>query len=89
MNPSRRVRHDPLNTVCLHPRTKARIADRSYRTLRDGSVRTLFPGISCQATIVQSLRDKSPTSPYGTTFDFVNRASFAKKSSNMNRWSTL
>jgi hypothetical protein len=82
MNPSRRVRYDPLNTVCLHPRTKERIANRSYRTLRDGSVRTRFPGISCRATIVQSLRDKNPTSPYR---DFVNRASLAKKSSRMKR----
>jgi len=33
---------------------------RSRRTRRDGSLGDTFPGTSCQATIVQSLRDAAP-----------------------------
>jgi hypothetical protein len=32
----------------------------SRRTLRDGSLGDPFPGTSCQATIVKSLRDAAP-----------------------------
>jgi flavodoxin len=32
----------------------------SYRSPRDGSLVSAFPGISCQATFIQSLRDKVP-----------------------------
>jgi hypothetical protein len=32
--------------------------DRSYRTLRDEALNAAFPGISCLATIMESLRDK-------------------------------
>ena len=36
----------------------------SHRTLRDGTLNWLYPGISCQATIIWSLRDKGLRIPH-------------------------
>ena len=44
--------------ICGHPRQYSPLANRSYRTLRDGLLERHIPGISCQATIIRSLRDK-------------------------------
>ena len=45
---------------------------RSYRTLRDGSSTDAFPGTSCQATIVLSLRDRFQT--FATGFSLTSLA---------------
>jgi hypothetical protein len=80
MNPSHRVRYDPLNTVCLHPRLKDALPIDH----------TVPSGTGSFGHVSQAFHARLRSfDPYGTTFDFVNRASFAKKSSNMNRWSTL
>ena len=42
-----------------NPRYTCVRVNRSYRTLRDGSGWAPFPGISCLATIRQSLRDRA------------------------------
>jgi hypothetical protein len=38
--------------------------DRSYRTLRDGSLGAAFPGIPCQATFISSFQDKYAPLPF-------------------------
>jgi hypothetical protein len=59
MDPSRRVRYD-LRSRDRSPRmiTRLSTANRSYRSLRDGSGFAAFLAMNRQATIIQSLRDK-------------------------------
>jgi hypothetical protein len=47
-------------TLCAPFERMAPLHNRSYRTLRDGPALWRFPGTSCQATFISSLRDKRP-----------------------------
>jgi hypothetical protein len=54
---------DFANRPCITLDDEEARRRESYRTLRDGSLDGPFPGISCLATIIQPLGDKSlPTS---------------------------
>jgi hypothetical protein len=48
-----------LRDALLTRKTAGISCARSYRTLRDGPFGARFPGTSCQATIVLSLRDEN------------------------------
>jgi hypothetical protein len=73
--PSRRVRYDRCHLghssiekdqsgkQLVHLIQTSGIEAPSRRTLRDGSAVARFPGTSCQATIIQSLRDKGLNIP--------------------------
>jgi hypothetical protein len=77
-DPSRRVRSDLCLLVFIGVSACAKAfpllsrvvgENVSNRSLRDGHFVAIFPGISCLATIIQSLRDKSelscPATPWG------------------------
>jgi hypothetical protein len=57
--PSRQARQ----VLILSPNLDSHRGQASYRTLRDGFLSGPFPGTTCQATFIKSLRDKSATRP--------------------------